>query len=413
MWIITTIRKFGLEYCDLPTSIWNVAVMLRVITLNVDPRYTKGIPVLFYLIAPIFVIGFTYAYCFSTLWYVFVRSRETNDMVGAMVVFSICVCTEIGPSKLFFLILNRKKIKTLVGKCLDLNSLLTPDSRFHQNILKQMRIVKKRLIFFETLIVINGVVYVIKPFVLPGRTPINENFPFYGLEPVLETPYYEITYMIGVLSTIYVLYLTTNITGLLIILTGYTESQMIGLGMEFQELWNDANRHYHEISLIDNSSITMNNENAIKNEYIKRQLHNMINIHTANIENLRQTELAFRGALAAEFVLLILSLIAELLGGLQNTYLQIPYGFALVGMDCLAGQRVLDAGVAFEKAVYDSKWENFNAENMKMVWMILLNSQRPLNLSAGGLAMLNLGILMTFARSVYSAYTAFSSHVSH
>lgn len=39
MW--DTVRKFGLEYCDLPTMIWNVAVMLRVMTLNIDSRYKK------------------------------------------------------------------------------------------------------------------------------------------------------------------------------------------------------------------------------------------------------------------------------------------------------------------------------------------------------------------------------------
>ncbi|XP_059057861.1 odorant receptor 67a-like [Achroia grisella] len=413
MGVITMIRKFGLEYCDLPTMVWNVAVMLRATTLNVDPRHTKGIPIFLYMLTPIFVCCFCYAYCFSTLWYVFVRSRETNDVVGAMVVLSVSVCTEIAPSKLFFLILNRKKIKILVGKCLELDSLMIPESRFHKNVLKQMKIVKKRFIYYGSLNIINAIIYYSMPFVLPGRRPLNETFPFYGLEPVLETPYYEISYIVGLISTLYPMHITINITGLLITLTGYTESQMISLGLEFQELWNDATKHYHEVVLVDGSALTINDENAIKNDYIKKQLHSMINIHTANIEILRQTELVFRSALAAEFVLLILSLIAELLGGLENTYIQIPYGFSLIGMDCLVGQRVMDAGVAFEKAVYDSKWENFNAENMKMVWMILINAQRPLNLSAGGLAMLNLGILMTFARSVYSAYTAFSSHVNH
>ncbi|XP_031764759.2 odorant receptor Or2-like [Galleria mellonella] len=413
MKIVTAIRKFGLEYCDFPTMLWNVAVMLRVATLNVDPRHKKGIPFIYYITGPIIVCCFYYAYCFSTLWFVFVRSRETNDIVSAMVAFSISLCTEIGPTKLLFLILNRKQIRSLVEKCLELNSHLMPDSRFYKNLLKQMRTVKKRFILYGSLNIMNGVVYISQPLLTPGRHVLNENFPFYGLEPVLETPYYEISFVVGFISTCYVLHLTINITGLLVILTGYTESQMISLGLEFQELWNDANKHYQEIVLTDNSSVTVNKENAIKNAYVKRQLRNMINIHTANIQILRQTERAFRGALAAEFVLLILSLIAELLGGLENTYIQIPYGFALVGMDCLAGQRVLDAGVAFEEAVYDSKWENFNAENMRTVWMILINSQRPLNLSAGGLANLNLGILMTFARSAYSAYTALSSHVKH
>ncbi|XP_052751061.1 uncharacterized protein LOC113513506 [Galleria mellonella] len=412
MWIIKKIRMFGLEYCDLPTMVWNVGVMLRVFTLNVDPRHTKRTPIFIYITTFISVCSYYYAYFFSTIWFVFVRSRENKDLVAGMVAFSISLCSEIGPTKLVFLAMNRKEIKTLVGECLELNSHVIPGSRFHENLLKKMRIVKKRCIFFGIMMTINGGVYIFRHLLSPGRRPLEENYPYYGLEPPLETPYYEISYILGTISTVYMIHLTTHVTGLLLTLSGYIESQMLALAEEFQELWIDADKHYREL-VSTNDCLIAKNQNTIKNEYIKKQLQYIINIHTANIQILHQTEHAFRGALAAEFVLLILSLIAELLGGLENTYIQIPYGFALVGMDCLAGQRVLDAGMAFEKAVYDSKWENFNAENMKIVWMILINSQKPLNLSAGGLAMLNLRILMTVLRSIYSAYTALSSHLNH
>ncbi|XP_059057819.1 uncharacterized protein LOC131851347 [Achroia grisella] len=415
MGIIQSIRKFGLDYCDLPTMVWNIGVMLRLVTLNVDPRHKKGIPIIFYIITFLTACSFYYAYLISSLWFLFVRTRETKNMVLGMVGFSISLCSEIGPTKLFFLIMNRKEIRTLIGKCLELDSHVIPGSRFHKNLMKKMRNVKKRYMFFWTVVTCNGLLYIIRPIFLSGRHSLDDNFVYYGLEPILETPNYEISYIIGTTSTIYVLHLTTNITGLLITLTGYAESQIISLGEEFQELWNDAEKHYQEIARTNDAPETTNDERAIniKNEYIKRQLHHLINMHIATTQILRDTELVFRGALAAEFVLLILSLIAELLGGLNNTYLQVVYGFIIVGMDCLAGQRIMDAGVTFQKSVYECNWENFNARNMKTIWMIILNSQKPLNLSAGGLAMLNLGILMTFARSIYSAYTAFSSRVSH
>ncbi|XP_059057822.1 uncharacterized protein LOC131851349 [Achroia grisella] len=411
MGIITNIRKFGLEYCDLPTMVWNVGLMLRVVTLNVDPRHKKRSPIVLYITTIISASLYYYSYFFSALWFVFVTSRAEKDMISAMVVISLCLCGLIGPIKLIFLIFKRKEIKNLVAKYLELNSVITPASRFQQNLLKRMRSVKKRVIFFWIMLTVNGLIYFIRPLFFPGRRSLEENFPIYGLEPRLESPYYEVSYIIGVISTIYMLHLTIHVTGLLLTLSGYTESQMLALAEEFRELWIDAEIHYQEITA-SRASTADNSQNIIKNNYIRTQLHSMIKIHTANIEIWRQIEIAFRGALAAEFVLLIFSLIAELLGGLKNTYIQIPYGFALVGMDCLAGQRVSDASVAFEKAVYESKWENFNAENMKIIWMIILNSQKPLQLSAGGLANLNLSILMTIARSVYSAYTAFSSHVS-
>ena len=36
------IRKFGLEYCDLPTMLENVSILLRVLTVNIDSKYHKG-----------------------------------------------------------------------------------------------------------------------------------------------------------------------------------------------------------------------------------------------------------------------------------------------------------------------------------------------------------------------------------
>lgn len=36
------LRKFGLEYCDLPTMLLNVSILLRVLTVNIDNNYKKG-----------------------------------------------------------------------------------------------------------------------------------------------------------------------------------------------------------------------------------------------------------------------------------------------------------------------------------------------------------------------------------
>lgn len=36
------LRKFGLDYCDLPTMLSNVAILLRVLTVNIEDNYKKG-----------------------------------------------------------------------------------------------------------------------------------------------------------------------------------------------------------------------------------------------------------------------------------------------------------------------------------------------------------------------------------
>lgn len=110
-----------------------------------------------------------------------------------------------------------------------------------------------------------------------------------------------------------------------------------------------------------------------------------------------------------EFVLLIHGLIAELLGGLENTYIEMPFALMQVAMDCLIGQRMMDACKKFEYAVYDCKWENFDVTNMKTVLLILQNAQKTMVLSAAGMTSLNYNCLMTIIRSIYSAYTTLRS----
>lgn len=95
------------------------------------------------------------------------------------------------------------------------------------------------------------------------------------------------------------------------------------------------------------------------------------------------------------FLLLVLGLIAELLGKLENTFFQMPFAFKQVAMDCFNGQRVMDACFVFEKAVYDCQWEKFNKANRKMVLMLLQNAQQTMILLAGGIATLKFTCLMS------------------
>lgn len=78
-------------------------------------------------------------------------------------------------------------------------------------------------------------------------------------------------------------------------------------------------------------------------------------------------------------------------------------------MDCFSGQRLMDASIVFEAAVYDCKWEKFDKANMKMVLVILQSSQKTMTLSAGGISMLSFSCLMSVTRGIYSAYTTLRS----
>lgn len=218
----------------------------------------------------------------------------------------------------------------------------------------------------------------------------------------------------GVICTVY---LPANISAFLIVLIGYTEATMLALSEELVNLWSDAQHYYRENYMEINFSeddalatpIDHGERNRIMNKYIKQKLENIVKIHTTNINLIRKIEGVFRGAIAMEFLLLITGLIAELLGGLENTFIEMPFALMQVSMDCLTGQRLMDACARFESSVYDCKWENFDVANMKTVLLMLHNAQKTMVLSAGGMIKLSFSCLMTVIRSIYTTYTTLRS----
>lgn len=220
--------------------------------------------------------------------------------------------------------------------------------------------------------------------------------------------------MILIGSLWFICYTPASITALLIILVGYIEAQMLALKVEVANLWADATQYYEEKTDAPNQR----NANHLKysldghkfiNKYIAKRLRDLTIIHARNINLLRKTEKVFTFAIIGEFVLLVISILAELLGGLENTYITIPFVIIQVVMDCLSGQYVTDASNAFETAVYDCKWEIFDVSNKKIVLLILQNSQKSMTLSGGGMIRLNFSCLLATFKMLYSGYTALQS----
>ncbi|KAL4703670.1 hypothetical protein ACJJTC_016214 [Scirpophaga incertulas] len=326
-----------------------------------------------------------------------------------------------------------KKLRKLLREYLRCDSVVVPGSRFAENLFKVLKHVKKRAIIFWMIINGNGVMYIVKPMLLPGRHSMENSFILHGLEPPLESPYYEATYFFMAIGTVVTCFLTSNITVLLIIITGYVEGQLFALSEDLLNLYEDcctlvvkSREDSNEINDTDvtntqvetgvdyhktNESYEKNTEYHIINKLFEKRLREIVKVHVMNINMLSQVNKIFRGAFALEFAVLSIGLIAELLGGLENTYIELPFAIIQVAMDCLIGQRLLDAGHALQTAVYNCHWELLNAHNMKTIQLLLINSQKTLTLSVGGVAALHFSCLMSSFRSIYSAFTALRSVV--
>lgn len=195
---------------------------------------------------------------------------------------------------------------------------------------------------------------------------------------------------------------------LIVIIVGYVEAQLLALSEEFLNIWRDAEEH-HLYENIDNDRENVNEKYDSINKQVSVKLRTLIIRHTTVLNLFLQVEIIFRNVFAFEFLILSVGLIGAMLGGLERTYLDVSYILIEVYLDCLIGQRVIDACGVFENAVYGCNWERFNASNMKTVLIVLSNAQKTLALSTGGIASLSFSTLMTVLKSVYSAFTTLRS----
>ncbi|XP_063530787.1 odorant receptor 2a-like [Cydia strobilella] len=391
-------RTYSLEYSDLPTMVANVADLLKHMGLNIDGK-VRVIPILSVIWTVISALLYLYVYTFSILWHV--CWRGTGDTVADAVLLSLACASMTGLLKLFFLHFTRKRLQNTIISYLKFDERLCGESRMYRRLVKNLRVIKKRGSTIWIVLVVNGIFYCSMPLLLPGRHLMEDMHVIYGLEPMFETPNYEIAHILSWITVMLVVYCSGGIDVLLITLSGYVEAQMITLSDEMLDLWPDA----QALTFEDGQD-----EHKLRDLYIQQQLEYIVQAHVANLALLRLTEGIFINAIAVEFCLLGVAMIAELLGGIENTYIQIPFAFSQVSMDCFIGQRLLEASERFSEAVYDCKWENFNASNMKTVLMILKNS-RTMVISAGGVAELRYTSLMAIIKSIYSAYMALQSTV--
>nr|AIT69890.1 olfactory receptor 38 [Ctenopseustis herana] len=402
-----------------------------------------GISPLTYLFTLVTFGFYFYAYNLSTIWFIYFHAE--SDLLFCILILSLSISSHIGVIKMLYMYVNSQKLRGIVADYLICDAAILPGSRLDNNIKVTLRKVKKRAAIYWLIIIGNGIVYMVVPLLTPGRHITEDEQILWGLDPTLESPNYEITTIILWFAVGLTVYAPANITGFLIIIVGYTEAQMLALSEELLYLWDDAQNHCRKI-IAEGGNIPMEASSSSKtnffsrrskdsgifggpsfkdnattapsaasvqekiiNDFIKQRLVRIAKMHAVNINLIIRIENIFEYAMAFEFTLLSAGLIAELLGGLENTYDEVPFALAQVAMDCITGQKLIDANAVFADAVYGCKWENFDVSNMKLALVMLQNAQKTMKLSALGIKYLDYSTLMSVIKSIYSAYTTLRS----
>ncbi|XP_069361213.1 uncharacterized protein [Maniola hyperantus] len=371
-----------------------------------------SIPWVYCVISIVSGACYFYIYIFSMVWLVFIRYSITEDFIAIAVSISLTTCSVTCFTKLFFMMLHVSHIRETVQKFLAFDAQIAPGTRFAINLRKNLRVVKKRALVIWIFLVANALIYLLIPLLRPGRHTAEAYFIPYGLEPVLESPNYEIIFILTTTGVSFCVYIMVNVAVYVIVIVGYNEAQLYALSEEIKILWVDSQNFYNEIKhKIHNKIHAISLKEKIVNDYIQKRLNTIVYCHVTNIHLFRELNNEFSDTLAVEYSIMTVAIISELLGGLENTYRQVPYTVVQIFMDCLSGQRLIDACHEFENAIYSCEWENFNASNQKTVLLMLLLSQKTMMLSAGGMANLNFSCLMMILKSSYSAYTTLKSSI--
>ncbi|CAF4928273.1 unnamed protein product [Pieris macdunnoughi] len=395
------IRRFRLDFCDLPTMIENVDVLLRIVNVKIVKSNDRPINIIILLLWVTSLICYYHAYIVSTIWFVFIRCPETGDLIAASLIFSLAACSQPSFITMFQMIIYKKKVQGLIENVQGFNYFVKPDTTFSKNIHTHLRYIKKRAMVVWITMVVDGMVYILIPIIMPGRHLPEDLQIIYGLEPMFKSPNFEIAMIITALGVYICVFSLANVTAMNIVILGYIEAQMIALSKEIKNVWNSAEYSYrkHAISYKSSGSKTI-----IKNIYVNEKLKEIIYFHVKCIEALKYYDNVFNVTKAIEFLLIVLGIISELLGGVESTYLEMLFTVVLISIECISGQKLKDASMMFERAVYDCKWENFDINNRKTILFMLPSAQRTLKITAGGTTPLDFRCMLAVFRFSYSTY---------
>ncbi|XP_050665086.1 uncharacterized protein LOC126965494 [Leptidea sinapis] len=297
----------------------------------------------------------------------------------------------------------RERIQNLIVSCLELDSLVVAGSRFYTNLKKYLRKLKLRFLSISTFMLVDGYMFLLRPAVRSGRHFTEDALVVYGLEPMLQTPNFEIATACESTCIFISIYTMVNVISLIFITVGYVEAQLLALRNEILHIWDDTLEYLNNYKNKSQPELAV-----IRSNFVASRLSTIIQFHIHNIKLVATLDHALRQCKVLEYIIIMAATLTELLGGIENTYLHMPYTWAMVIIDCFTGQKLIDACVAFEHAIYNCKWENFDKRNMLTVLVLLQDTQKMLTLSAGGILVLNYCCILSLYKLCYSMYTTLS-----
>ncbi|KAJ8722549.1 hypothetical protein PYW07_003729 [Mythimna separata] len=327
-----------------------------------------------------------YVYAVGSLWFQWKEAQGAGDLIKSYVNISILILTATDG---WWFITQRTLLITALTKIEQSNRMARSSASLQKKHRKLMKIVKRIVLVFYGFNYFDGIfIY------LPHRVDVQNSYSMtlcVGLEPLTASPNREACLIILALQEITIMITALNYQGLLLFLIAHTAAMYKMLAYEMIEL----------------------NENYSKNtnqKLARDTLSTLVDRHSLVLDVIDDLKSLYSVPLGVNFgssaVIISLFFFLPIQEWLQFMPVLV-YCFLVFFLYCFVCQWLINCSELFERSVYCCGWENFDLKEKKLVFVMLRQSQKPVELLAADIVPVNIYTFATTLRGMFKFITVF------
>ncbi|XP_049867527.1 odorant receptor 59b [Pectinophora gossypiella] len=332
-----------------------------------------------YWIIHIFLL--IYVYGVGNLEYQIYHAQGAGEFIKSYVNISLLIF--IANSTYWFL--NHRPILYSVLKKIKLNDEWAQTSpacrKKHNKLMGNIKII---------LMIFYGCNYLNASFIyLPHRVDVNNEFsmtPCVGLEPLSESPNREVCLTILCFQELSIMTVVLNFQALLCFLIDHTAAMYLIMSEEMLAL----------------------NSPDVDNEYVKKKLPSIIKRHVLTLETVDSLKRLYSVPIGINFGSNAVCISLFFYLPLEQWLGFIPilvYCFLVFFLYCFLCQRLINAAEVFENSIYACGWESFAVQERKAVYVMLLLSQKKVEILAADIVPVNIYTFATTLQAMFKFVT--------
>ncbi|CAK1581694.1 unnamed protein product [Parnassius mnemosyne] len=320
-----------------------------------------------------------YVYGTGSLVYQIKFAQGAGDFIKSYVNISILTLTA---NNTYWFLMQRSLFKSVLKKVIKNDELSRQSDFLLKRHSKLMSVIKKMLLVFYGLNLIN-----VFAIYLPHRVDVKNNYysmtPCVGLEPLSKTPNKEFCLAILFTQEATLITVVLNYQALLMLLISHTTAMY---------------------ELMADEMTAFNTAEHGSNTIVKEKLPSLIRRHSLTLEIVDDLKLLYSVPIGVNFGSNAVCICLFFYLPLQEWVKFMPvlvYCFLVYFLYCFLGQRLINASEEFERSVYCCGWENFELNEMRQIYLMFMQAQKPVELLAADIIPVN---IYTFARTLQGMF---------